>query len=323
MPDLFFPDTSNAQANIDFAALRAFTPANASQVCWGTNPTINQTPGRIPAVRAENFIVNLWYLGLVWNQDITAQVNTFTGLIPSLLPNEGIFIDWEFSLGGTPTGAQRDQAANELAAFYNRPRVLIGTYGGPSDLESSPPPSWVIVADYGPPDGKEPSIKHDVWQYTNGEIPSPPYMPINYPGIGFCDSNLFHGTVEQLATLVLPASKPKEDPVGSSSKFFRTTTATPVLPLGSIIAVQVNASGDLYVKNAGPTDPLTGPDSKEKNQHIGGGYVQGTLDMEANAAGTGVEGVVQMVTGELMQYINIPGTLNSDGSVVVGLENMD
>jgi hypothetical protein len=113
--------------------------------------------------------------------------------------------------------------------------------------------------------------------------------------------------------------QPKGNIMGSSSKFYRTRTAG-AMPVGSIIVVQVNASNSLFVKNAGPSDALTSP--PEKNQHVGDGYVQGTLDMHENSEGTGIEGVVQLAAGEIMQYINIPGTLNPDGTVVVGLEDM-
>lgn len=325
MTDTFWPDTSNSQSSIDFAALRAFTPVNSSQVCWGTNPTINETPGRIAAVRAENFAINIWYIGIVWNQDIQAQVNTFTSLIPTLLPNETIFIDWESSLGGMPTAAQRDQMAALLAAFYKIDVKYIGIYGSPDNLKAAFPNAWTILADYGPPNGEPSSPPHTVWQYTNGQIPSPPYQPINYPGIGFCDSNVFHGSVAQLAAIVLPQPQPQEeDPVGSSSLFKRTTVnsvpeqaGAPALVKGCSIVVEINPAKDVYVKNGAPGAP-PGP----SNQCVAHNVIPGTLAGDLNPNGTGVEGVWQNEPDGSMTYFNIPGDLNLDGTVLVGQKNI-
>lgn len=119
-----------------------------------------------------------------------------------------------------------------------------------------------------------------------------------------------------------PSPTPEEDPMGSSSKFVRTTApgvdpaGGPVTQAGTAIVIEINPGGDVYVKNAEPGTLLSTADNQEV-QH--GGAIPGTLDVEVNSSGSGVEGVWQNQTDGRMSYFNIPGLLNPNGTVVVGV----
>lgn len=203
MTDLIFADLSNFQATVDFAQLRGYSAAVGEEISWGTAVTIPS--GRIAAIRAEAFTCVLWYMGLRSDQDIASQVNTFTATLGSLNAGETVVIDWEESFGSTPSVSQREQAASLLAAYYKCDPAMIGTYGPASLLKASPPPSWVWAASY---ETTEPQIPHAIWQFTDGFYTSPPYSPVNFPGVGACDASVYHGTAEQLAALISPVSHP-------------------------------------------------------------------------------------------------------------------
>jgi len=191
MPDTFIADISNYQ-NPNLAAYQAAGyEVLINEVSWGLATTV--PAGRIAAIRAQNFALVGWYMGLVANQPIAAQVAVFAAAIRTLELNEWIIIDWESTSGiGLPSPAQRDECRALLAQEFDRPVMV---YGGASDLRSAPPGGEVWAASY---ETSEPDIPHLMWQFSDGTYVSPPYSPINFPGIGFCDASVFHGTVAQL-----------------------------------------------------------------------------------------------------------------------------
>lgn len=206
MADTFVADISNFQPSADLPTYRQTNAKIICQISWGTDVTVNA--GRIAEIRSLDFTVVLWYMGLVANEDIGAQVGAFVSQIGHLLPGEGVFLDWE-ATGSTPppTSQQRDVAESMLASRLGISVQWIGTYGPASLLENSPKPAgWLFPASY---ETTEPAIPHALWQFTNGQYHSIPYGPIDFPGIGYCDASVFHGSDAELEALVCPpAAKP-------------------------------------------------------------------------------------------------------------------
>lgn len=328
MPDLFFPDTSNFQESIDFHALRGYTPVNVEQISWGTAVTL--LPGRMAAIRSAGFTVTVWYLGLVANQNIAAQVAAFTGQLPELGPTDALFIDWEdtpntlamrfppnlprspaairrigrFVDGATPTAGQRDQAAQLLAAHYGCAESFIGVYGSPGNLAAAPPPGWAIVASY---ETSEPAVAHTAWQFTDGVYVSNPYGPINFPGIGFCDASVFHGTVEQFDEIVVPFSGPKPQP---SSESQAMSLSVPVVWFDTTNVVQVSHEGPVDQPGAIPTGQAwlkrTLANGEEQN-----------FNLTAEAFGPGA--TQDYICSQPQVYVSPPGAADA-GNLIVLLE---
>jgi len=220
MSDTFFADISNFQPSVNLPLYRETNAKISEQVNWGTQ--ITDPNGRMAEIRSLNFTVVLWYMGLMPNQDIAAQVATFVSTLGPLLPGEAVVIDWE-STGNLqpPTVTQRDQAAQLIAQHYGFNVKWVGVYGPASLLQQHPTLGWQWVASY---ETTEPTIPHVMWQFTNGQYHSNPYGPINFPGIGYCDGSVFHGTDAQLAALVCPPGAPAPTP---------SPTPTPPPPTGT------------------------------------------------------------------------------------------
>lgn len=198
MGDLFFADISNYQ-QIDVAAYRAKYGVLLCEINWGEAVTV--PAGRIEALRAADFDLLVWYFGIRSDQPIASQVASLTETVGKLLPNEAILVDWEATpkVCATPPVAEREEARTLAAQGLDVPVAQIGTYGSASDLKDNPAESWSIVASYETP---EPAIPHTAWQFTNGQYTSGPYGPVNWPGIGFCDASVYHGTTDELKAAI-------------------------------------------------------------------------------------------------------------------------
>jgi GH25 family lysozyme M1 (1,4-beta-N-acetylmuramidase) len=198
MADTIFADVSEWQTRADFAQLRTVSKAVGVRVCYGT--TLDKCmPLRRTQVRGANFHAVLWYLFLRPNKEIAAQVATFVSCIPTLLYGEAAFVDWESDPGANgawATEAQRDQALALMDKHYGK---RTGVYA--SALVSVPQnrPRW--MASYGI---SKPQSAYDVWQYTNGKYTSGRYSPVDFPSIGHCDTNVFHGPADTLAKFLSP-----------------------------------------------------------------------------------------------------------------------
>ena len=206
MPDLFFPDISNYQS-IDVGTIRAACDVLLCEVSWGNAVTV--PAGRMAALRAAHFDLLVWYVGLRSDQDTTQQAVTFCNAVGVVGANEALLIDWEATpnAGPTPSVAQREAFRASVSRILAVPASRIGTYGSASDLKNGPAPGWSIVASY---ETSEPMIPHTAWQFTNGSYVSDPYHPIDFPGIGFCDASVFHGSIDQLKSAfgLVPAPSP-------------------------------------------------------------------------------------------------------------------
>ena len=215
MPDILFPDLSNFQANVDWPTLRQACGVVAEEVSWGLATSV--PAGRVAAIRAQNFGLVVWYMGLRSDQDVTRQVLAFRFALGTLLPHETVCVDWEDTPNvGVPTPAQRDEAIAALAFAFGRPVSSIGTYAPADLLAADPaPPGWVWAASY---ETTEPSVPHTLWQYTDGQyvsLPAAQYSPVNWPGVGQIDTSVFHGSLYEMAVALLPPATPAPTPAPS------------------------------------------------------------------------------------------------------------
>lgn len=137
------------------------------------------------------------YQYLVAGQDGAAQANALHALVGGLQRGEVLIADFEEGAKGT------------LTAWYNRMQALgypdkyLWTYTGEYFGRSQGvlPVQW--LADY---TSVEPAGAHTLWQFTDR-------YPV--PGVGTTDASVYHGTVEQLASLAYqgaPAPKPAPAP---------------------------------------------------------------------------------------------------------------
>lgn len=199
MTDTIFPDISEFQPNADMNALRASgVEAIAVRVCYGNAHIDHNMPIRRDQVRGAGFTAVMWYLFLRPNQDAQSQFNAFTSVIPSLGANEAVFVDWEADgSAGVPSPTLRDQMLAMFDNFYHQPT---GLYASASLLaaNSTDHPQW--VASYGV--SQEPAVKHFLWQYTDGKYTSGQYAPVNFVSIGKCDTDVFHGTANELCAAI-------------------------------------------------------------------------------------------------------------------------
>jgi hypothetical protein len=194
--DTIFPDVSEFQPHVDFKALRAATAAVAVRVLYGTRLDKNM-PKRRDDVRAAGFTAVIWYTFLRASQTPKEQADALIAVLGDLRPGEAVCIDWETDGGRIPSPAARDAACSLLEQRYNQ-RTLIYTGAALASGGSvQGRPLW--IASYGT---LEPGQSHVIWQYTNGTYTSGKYKPVSWPSIGVCDTNVYHGSAEQLAAQI-------------------------------------------------------------------------------------------------------------------------
>lgn len=178
-----WPDLSEFQSNADIAGIRKQTDVIAVRVSYGTRLD-KCMPARLDEVRGQNFVCALFYLFLRASQDVTAQVNTVSGLLGDLRNGESIVIDYEADAGSMPSVAQRDEAASLFEQIYHKPTLL---YMSSSMAVQHPTTRPLWVAAYGK---YEPSVSHVIWQHTDAGGP--------WAGCGLCDSNVYSGNAAEL-----------------------------------------------------------------------------------------------------------------------------
>jgi hypothetical protein len=137
------------------------------------------------------------------DQDITAQARAFLKILGKLAPNEVPALDLEEGAGDQEARANAwhavvDEALglaprplNERSWLYSG--LDFAETAGLAPIFASARHTW--VAAYG---STEPSLGHTLWQSTNGTVGS---NITSWPGTGKCDTNLYHGTLAELAAL--------------------------------------------------------------------------------------------------------------------------
>lgn len=204
MPDGFFPDVSEFQPNVSWPAFVAAGLQVAICRAWnGYRLDAAWKAGRQAAMRSAGVARRGFYMFLVSDVDPSVQARAFLNTVGPLQPGEFLMVDSEAVPWHPWTpGQQRAWTAAAclvLAQATGREPVqysdeaTVNAMGGP--LLGIP----LIVAAYGRP---EPSIPHMAWQYTDGRYTSGGYRPISFPGIGVCDTSVYHGDLSSFDTAV-------------------------------------------------------------------------------------------------------------------------
>jgi GH25 family lysozyme M1 (1,4-beta-N-acetylmuramidase) len=198
---LLLPDFSEFQAGADLAGVKRMNGgAVILRAAYGTSHPDAAFASHRAAAASLGYSFCGLYQYLVAGQDAVTQAREFIRLAGRLAPHEVAILDLEEG-----DGDQAPRAAQWAT-------LVDGTLGGMSWLYSGldfaqehglapvfagKRHTW--VAAYG---DTEPSLGHTLWQSTDGKTGS---NITDWPGAGRCDTNVYHGTLAQLAALAGPA----------------------------------------------------------------------------------------------------------------------
>jgi GH25 family lysozyme M1 (1,4-beta-N-acetylmuramidase) len=206
-PLLLLPDISEYQPNANLDGIKVMNGgAVILRAAYGAgHPDAAFAKHRAAAAAAGFSFVGI-YQYLVAGQDAAAQAEAFCRITGKLAPHETAILDLEEGTGNQAVRAAIwltyvDNAVGRAAWPLDcRSWVYSGEdYAethGLAELFASPRRTW--VAAYG---DTEPSLGHTLWQCTDGT--TGPHVT-NWPGAGNCDTNLYHGTLAQLAATIVP-----------------------------------------------------------------------------------------------------------------------
>lgn len=184
-----FPDISEHQPYVDWFALRKITDVIACRITYGTRLD-HYMPVRRDTIRQAKFVAVIWYVFLRPDMSAQDQLHAATQAVPSLLPGEAIFVDFESDLsGGRPSVALRDEFCHLADAYYNQ---TTGIYASASvmGVTQTARPQW--IAAYGT---VEPNFPHVAWQFTDRQA---------WTGIGKCDASVVRTDAATFAHWIAP-----------------------------------------------------------------------------------------------------------------------
>lgn len=200
---LLLPDVSEFQPHTDMRGVKAANGGAAIiRACYGTSHP-DAVFAKLRAA-ASGFAFLGIYMYLTAAQDAATQAHTFVRLVGHLGPHEVPVLDLEEGSGNQSARAAAwlgvvDEAfglsplpLNKRSWLYSGENFAQEHGLGP--LFASPRHTWVAAYR-----GTEPTIGHSLWQSTNGLAGS---HVTSWPGAGHCDTNLYHGTLTQLADLI-------------------------------------------------------------------------------------------------------------------------
>lgn len=211
---LVLPDVSEFQAPgsgnaPNWAGIKAQNGGAAIiRVGYGNDHLDRMFVSNYTALKANGFKVKGLYQYLRAGQDVPSQANAFINWIgpPSAVADGTMFmLDLEEGTGDQSTRA--NQWFSIVDAFYGldiQPlSVRSWLYSGNNfaidhglaPIFRSARRTW--VAAYG---SVEPALPHSLWQSTDGQAQFPTNRT-NWAGCGFCDTSVYHGTIDELASL--------------------------------------------------------------------------------------------------------------------------
>lgn len=147
------------------------------------------------------------YQYVVASQDVTVQAEAFCRIVGRLGPHEVAIADVEEGGGDEDPRAVAwfahvDKALGRLD--YGQAWLYSGLdYAethGLTPVFTGRRHTWVAAYR-----DAEPNLGHTLWQCTNGTTGP---NRTNWPGAGFCDTSVYHGTLPQLAALIAPPARP-------------------------------------------------------------------------------------------------------------------
>ena len=199
---LLLPDLSEFTPHADMCGIKAENGGAAViRAAYGTSHPDHVFTALRAAASGFAFLGIYQYLTA--GQDAAAQARVFVKLVGKLGPHEVPVLDLEEGAGNQAPRAAAwatvvDKAFGLASLPLNKRSWL---YSGENFAEehglgpifAGARHTW--VAAYG---NTEPSLGHTLWQCTDGQVG--PHIT-NWPGAGKCDTNLYHGTLAQLAAL--------------------------------------------------------------------------------------------------------------------------
>jgi GH25 family lysozyme M1 (1,4-beta-N-acetylmuramidase) len=197
---LLLPDFSEFQPGADLAGVKRLNGgAVILRVAYGTShPDAAFARHRAAAASLGYSFCGL-YCYLVAGQDAVAQAREFIRLVGRLGSHEVAILDLEEGAGNQAPRASQwatlvDGTLGGMSWLYSG--LAFAEEHGLGPVFAGKRHTW--VAAYG---NTEPSLGHTLWQSTDGKIGS---HVTDWPGAGRCDTNVYHGTLAQLAALAGP-----------------------------------------------------------------------------------------------------------------------
>jgi len=202
---LLLPDISEFQPSADLGGIKKLNGgAIILRACYGTShPDATFAPHRATAAKLGYSFVGC-YQYLTAAQDPAAQAHKFVQMVGHLGPHEVPALDLEEGIGNQSARAAAwfsvvDDAfgltplpLNKRSWLYSGEAFAQGHGLGP--VFAGARHTWVAAYR-----GTEPTIGHTLWQSTNGLVGA---NITSWPGAGKCDTNVYHGTLPQLADLI-------------------------------------------------------------------------------------------------------------------------
>lgn len=202
---LLLPDISEYQSS---ANLKAIKEANGGAIIIRAAYGANYPDPCFARFRAQAAGLGYSFCGLYQyvteNQNIEVQADAFVKIVGKLGPHEVPILDLEEGPGNQESRA--NAWLNVVDSAFGLTRLALNKrswlYSGEAFAEehglapifTSARHTW--VAAYG---DTEPALGHTLWQCSSAGVGS---HVTTWPGCGECDTNLYHGDLTQLASLI-------------------------------------------------------------------------------------------------------------------------
>ena len=196
---LLLPDLSEYEPDADLPGIkRANGGAVIIRVAYGADHTDRVFAEKCAAARAAGFSFIGLYQYIVAGQPIDQQAAVFCDLVEALTPQQIPIADLEEGTGEQYTRFLAwativgERLGKRPWLYSNLDYAL--TSGLAPLFNGAAYHTWVAAFS-----DTEPALGHTLWQSTNGKAGS---NITAWSGCGSCDTNVFHGTLIQLASLV-------------------------------------------------------------------------------------------------------------------------
>jgi len=205
LPDFSENQSKNGIPTPDFAGIKRQNGGAAIiRVSFGTDHGDFCFERNRRAAQRHKYAFLGLYQFVIGDGDIGAQARFFCQLVGKLAPNEIPIADIEEGSGDQSRRAEKwfsivdsklglsELPLSKRSWLYAGENFLINQLAGVRATKRN-----IWVAAYRP---EEPTLGHVLWQSTDGGVNG--IHKISWPGAGKCDTNLFHGTLRQLAAVI-------------------------------------------------------------------------------------------------------------------------
>jgi GH25 family lysozyme M1 (1,4-beta-N-acetylmuramidase) len=202
---LLLPDVSEFQPHTDMRGVKAANGGAAIvRACYGTSHP-DAVFAKLRAA-ASGFAFLGLYQYLTAAQDAAAQAHKFVQMVGHLGQHEVPILDLEEGIGNQAARANAwfgvvDDAFGLTPLPLNKRSWLysgqsFASTAGLAPVFRSARRTWVAAYR----DSDTGLLPHTLWQSTNGVVGA--NHGVSWPGAGHCDTNVYHGTLPQLAEVI-------------------------------------------------------------------------------------------------------------------------